>query len=258
MRFVDRYGPWAVVTGASSGIGRAIAIDLARRGLNLVLVARRTEELQALAREIPTEARILSLDLAELGAAARLDAETRDLDIGLLVSSAGFGTSGSFLDGELAREVELLDVNCRATLELTHRFANRMRSNRKRGGLILLGSLVGFQGVPRAAHYAASKAYIQSLAEGLHAELKPFGIDVLSAAPGPVQTGFGERAKMTMASALRPEQIAGPILDALGKRTTVVPGPLSKVLGVGLAMLPRPMRVRVMTTVMAGMTKGNA
>lgn len=254
--WTDTYGPWAVVTGASDGIGRDLARRLAARGLHLVLVARRQEVLQALAAELRTahgvEVEVVAADLSEPTAVGGLLTATEGRDVGLLVASAGFGTSGPFLAADLDAELGMLDVNCRAVLVLAHAFGRRFVA-RGRGGVILLGSLVGFQGVPFAAHYAATKAYIQTLAEGLHVELAPHGVDVLSCAPGPVASGFAQRADMRMSHALTPEQVGAVTLHALGRRMTVRPGWLSKVLEWSLKM-PRPWRVRVMRFVMRGMT----
>lgn len=192
-QFRSRYGQWAVVTGASFGIGRATAREIAAAGLGLVLVARREAELVNLAAELSAnfsvQARIVTADLAQLAGLDAVEAAARELDVGLLVAAAGFGTAGSFLCADLANEMALLDVNCRAVLSLSHHFGRRF-AQRGRGGLILFGSLVGFQGTPRAAHYAATKAYVQTLAEALHIELAGRGVDVLVSAPGPVRSGF--------------------------------------------------------------------
>jgi hypothetical protein len=118
-----------------------------------------------------------------------------------------------------------------------------------------MSSVVAFQGVPRAANYAATKAYVQSLAEGLRAELRPLGVDVVASAPGPVHSGFAERAGMRMGLALTPSAVASATLAALGRRGTVRPGWLSKLLGWSLALLPRWVRVRVMALVMGGMAQ---
>jgi len=176
------------------------------------------------------------------------------MDIGLLVAAAGFGTSGEFLKGQLESEIQMLDVNCQAVLVLTHHFA-RLFAAQKRGGIILLSSMVGFQGVPFAAHYAATKAYVQSLGEALSLELKPHGVDVLAAAPGPVRSGFADHANMQMGKVLTPEDVGIPILKALGRRTTVLPGFLTKFLVGSLRTLPRWGKIRVMRAVMGGMTK---
>ena len=116
-----------------------------------------------------------------------------------------------------------------------------------------MSSLVAFQGVPYAANYAATKAYVQSLAETLAVELKPFGVDAL--APGPVESGFGQRANMKMGKALLPSQVGVPILQALGKQTTVLPGMLSKILVNALRTVPRFMKIKIMQKVMGGFTE---
>lgn len=257
-RFYTRYGPWALVTGASSGIGRAIALRLAEAGLNLVLVARSQAVLEQMAIKLTSqygvEVRVFSLDLGLETAVETIEAATRDLDVGLLVGAAGFGTSGLFLNALLEHEMEMLNVNCRALLGLSWQFGRRFAA-RGRGGMVLMSSLVGFQGTPFAAHYAATKAYVQALAEALSVELAPLGVDVLAAAPGPTQSGFATRAGMQMGMVLHPENIALPILQSLGCRSTVLPGILSKFLTYSLVPLPRWVRVRIMGRVMGGMTK---
>lgn len=121
--------------------------------------------------------------------------------------------------------------------------------------MILLTSLVGWQGVPQSAHYSATKAYVQSLAEALRVELKPKGIDVLACAPGPVHSGFAMRANMVMSAAVLPPVVARESLRALGRKGTVIPGGLSKLLTYSLLPLPRVLRTRILAQVMAGMTK---
>lgn len=259
-RFLHRYGPWVVVTGASDGIGRATATELARRGLSVVLVARRRDRLEALAAELNragVDTRVVPLDLATRDATAKLAEATADLDVGLFVAAAGFGTSGSFLELPPEDELAMVDVNCRAVVEEAHVFARRLR-RRGRGGLVLFGSLVGFQGVPRAATYAATKAFVQSLAEGLALELGPLGIDVLSSAPGPVASGFADRAGMRMGRAVTPDEVARGTLAALGRKTTVRPGFLSVLLEALMTGLPRWARSRILAQVMAGMTAHRA
>jgi short-subunit dehydrogenase len=260
-RLAQRYGPWAVVTGASDGIGRAFARTLAGSGLNLVLVARRANALESLRQELRAETGVdlvvLPVDLSRPGSLDTLVAHTSGLDVGLLVAAAGFGTSGRFLDQRLEDELEMIDVNCRAVAALTHHFARRF-AHRGRGGIVLLSSLVAFQGVARAANYAATKAYVQSLAEGLRAELGPLGVDVVASAPGPVASGFAARADMRLGRAETPEVVARGTLAALGRRGTTRPGWLSKGLGWSLALLPRSGRVRVMALVMGGMTRHQA
>lgn len=257
-RLLTKYGPWAVVTGASSGIGREIASMLAEAGLNLVLVARRRGVLERMAGDLGPrhgiEARVVTADIALEAGIGTVEAAARDLDVGMLVAAAGFGTSGPFLESSLETELEMLDVNCRAPLRMSLHFGRRF-AGRGRGGIVLMSSLVGFQGTPNAAHYAATKAYVQTLAEALHAELAPLGVDVLASAPGPTNSGFASRAGMRMGAALEPADVARSTLEALGRTATVLPGPLTKLLTYSLAPLPRRARVGIMGRVMGNMTK---
>ncbi len=255
-QFRERYGPWAVVTGASSGIGRALASGLAALGLNVVLAARSAPVLQEFADELrakhSTDACPVPLDLTRGTGVAELAEATRERDAGLLVAAAGFGTSGPFVESPLGIELEMLAVNCAALAAQAHHFGGRFAA-RGRGGLVLLSSIVAFQGAPATAHYAATKAYVHTLAEGLYRELAPHGVDVLACAPGPTRTGFAARAGLTMGAAAGPEAVARAALAALGRRPAVVPGALAKVLRYSLAPLPRWARVRIMGAVMGGM-----
>ena len=257
-RLRSRYGQAAVVTGASSGIGEQFARGLAAEGFDLLLVARRNEVLCQLAEELrgkhAISVHVLAADLADPASADTVVSKAREMGVGLLICAAGFGTSGAFIEGTLADECAMVDVNCRSLMTLTWHFG-KWFTDRRRGGIVLMSSLLGFQGVPRAANYAATKAYVQSLAEGLHHELKLFGVDVLASAPGPVHSGFGGRANMQMGMALRPQDVAAETLSALGRRATVRPGWLSKALEWSLKPLPRWGRVRMMGVVMRGMTR---
>jgi short-subunit dehydrogenase len=252
------YGPWAVVTGASSGIGRESALILAEAGLALVLVARRQEALEQLAREIGdqygTQTLIVKADLSGEEGIRAVRQATEDLEVGLLFAAAGYGTTGSFLDNPIAQELNMLNLNIRAVLELSWYFGRRFAA-RGRGGIVLVGSIVGFQGMPNSANYAATKAYVQSLGEALTIELAPYGVDVLTSAPGPTNSGFAERAGQKMGAALAAATVAEKTLAALGKKGTVLPGSLSKLLVYSLALLPRQLRVRIMGQVMHGMIK---
>lgn len=254
---LERYGPWAVVTGASSGLGLAAAQQLAAHGFGLVLVARREQVLSDVASRLPhagpSDVRVVAADLGTPGGVARLLAATEDLDVGVVVHAAGYGTSGPFADADLARELDMLAVNCAATTALSLGFGQRLLE-RGRGGIVLFGSLVGAQGTPWAAHYAATKAYVQTLGEGLGYEWRPRGVDVLVALPGPVSTGFADAAGMRMDKTDTPGPVVEDILRALGRRPTVTPGRNGLFLTRALAGLPRRYRVRVMARVMQQMT----
>lgn len=254
---VRRYGQWAVVTGASNGIGLAFARSLAEEGFCLVLAARRVDVLLAIAAELEIQysikCRVVAADLSQPGAGATLSEASANLDVGILVASAGFGTSGPLIDVSLTEETNMIDLNCRAVVEQAWFFGRRF-VQQGRGGVVFLSSLLAFHGVPRAANYAATKAYVQSLAEGMRAEWSHYGVDVIAAAPGPIRTGFASRANMVMEQAMSPEVVARVTLKALGKKTTVRPGWLSKLLGWSLALLPRWAQVMVISQVMKGMT----
>src|SRR5437588_552822 len=168
--FLVRYGPGAVVAGGSVGMGAGYSRQLARRGLNVVLVAEAPEPLQplaaALAREHGVETRAIVLDLAAANPLAVLDPETHDLEIGLVVYNAAHSIVGRFLDVALADKLKMLEVNCRGPVLLAHHFGTRM-AKRRRGGIILVSSLAGFQGQAMVGTYAATKAFDLVLAETL-------------------------------------------------------------------------------------------
>jgi short-subunit dehydrogenase len=255
--FLSKYGPWAIVTGASDGIGYAFAKQLAECGLNLVLVARNADRLNELAHQVRakhgSEALVIAADLSTPEGLVEVGRATESVDVGLFVVSAGYGTSGPLLQANLEQERNMLDLNCYAVLQQCVVFGNRL-AQRGGGGIILLASLVGRQGVARSAHYAATKAYVQSLAEALQIELRPKGIDVLASAPGPVRSGLAARANMVMGAAVDPAVVARKSLDALGKTGTVVPGGLSKLLTYFLLPLPRSLRSLILAKMMGGMT----
>ncbi len=231
---------------------------MAEAGLNLEICSRNLKKLEDVETNLKSkfniEIKVISTDVSETEGIDQIINETKDLNVGLLVVSAGYDTSGLFIDTSLHAEINMLKVNCEALLSLTHYYSQQFVL-RKRGGIILKSSMVAFQGVPYSANYAATKAYVQSLAEGLSVELKPYGVDVLAAAQGPVKSGFEQRANMKMSMFLTPSQFAIPILKALGKKTTVLPGLLTKFLVYSLRTVPRWGKVKIMEKVMGGMTE---
>lgn len=250
--FRARYGPWALITGAGNGIGKALATQVAANGINVILVARKENRLQAVADDLRqrhhVQTMVIAADLSGSDTVGHLEDSIRGLDIGLVILAAGFGTTAAFAEAPLTGELEMIAVNITAVTRLAHTFARRLRT-RGRGGIVLFGSIVGWQGVPGQATYAATKAYVQNLAEGLHHELAPQGIDVLSVAPGPVHTGFEARAGVTMKSATTPDVVARAAVAALGRRTTVVPGLRGKFLTTALSTLPRALRIRILAAI---------
>lgn len=241
-RFKEKYGPWALVTGASSGIGEQFARQLADRGLNLMLVARREERLRALAEELRAragiEARVASVDLGTEDFLTEVERATEGLEIGLLVNNAGFAVTGDFLDNDIGAEEQMLQVNCRAPLLLAHAYGRPMRA-RGRGGMIFLGSAVGFTAVPTWSHYAATKSYDMLVAEGISNELRKAGVDVLALCPGTTRTGFQEESGTSDLLALEPKDVVRVGLRSLGRRTTVVPGLVNKLNVLSTRLLPR-------------------
>lgn len=259
-RLKNTYGNWALVTGASSGIGKEMALKLGESGYNLVVTGRSKQKLEDLATLIFNQYKVevfpVSGDPSKEADVQMLIKETINLPLGIVVLNAGFGTSGEFYKSELESELNMLEINCRSILILTHHYCSCMIEEKRKGALVLLSSMIAFQGVPNAAHYAATKAYVQTLGEGLTKELKRKNVDILVAAPGPVDTGFAECAGMKMNMTLKPEQIGVPIIRSIGKRTTVFPGFLTKFLIFNLRLTPRWLRIRVMRQIMKGFTIG--
>lgn len=257
--FLKKYGTWAIVTGATDGLGKQFAIQLAAIGFNLVVVARRKNLLDDLSKELNASYKVdcisIDLDLSTNDAVTLLYEKTSYLDIGLIVAAAGFGTSTNLIDADIKVEKQLIDLNCRSLMEMSHIFGKKF-STQKKGGMILISSLLGFHGAFGTANYAASKAYVQALGEALYFELRKHNVDVLTVAPGPINTGFAAAAGMEFSMALKPENVAKQSLATLGKKITLLPGCLSKFLYLSLSMLVfRNLKVMVMGMVMKTMIK---
>jgi len=220
-----RYGPWCLITGGSDGIGAAFAERLAREGFNLVLVARRTGPLDALASRLRSEAgievRTISTDLARADAVDVVAGGCEDIEIGLLVCNAGAAPKMvDFLDQPEDEAMRTTYINTIGQTAFAARFGAAMR-RRGRGGIILLGSLAFAAGVGRLATYAASKAYSTIFAEGLWYELRPHGVDVLGVVATTTRTPTVQRMGMPLDNpaypAVEPERVAEEVLAALGR-----------------------------------------
>lgn len=238
-----------LVTGASSGIGEQFARQLAARGHDLVLVARRTDRLEALAAELPTPGHVIGCDLAT--EAALLPGRVAELgvEVELLVNNAGFGTHGHFAELPEGRDAEMVRVNCEAVVVLTRAFLPEM-IERGRGGVIVVASTAGMQPLPYEAVYAASKAFALNFADALHVELKGTGVRCMSVNPGPVPTewqdvaGFDE--SQMPPGKIGPEQVVRESLAAYDRGArSFVPGSLIRWM-MRATVAPRAVKLRVM------------
>ncbi len=233
----------ALVTGASSGIGRAMALQLAADGSALVLVARsedRLREVAAAATGVDVE--VLVADLADPADLDRVvDRVTADPAVDLVVNNAGFGNRGRFVDLDPAGELGQVDVNCRALVALTHAAARTMVP-RGRGGILNVSSVAAYQPSPGGAVYAATKAFVTSFSQGVHEELRGTGVGVSVLTPGLTRTEFQERGGWEIPSAMSamfqsPEEVAGAGLAGVARNRAVVVSGLQNRAMVGMSKL---------------------
>lgn len=253
-KFVEKYGPWALVTGASAGIGEEYARQLASYGMNLVLVARRKEKLTTLAdnlkRQHNVQVRVTSADLSQADFMDDIRPVTNDIEIGLLVNNAGVYFIGDFLDFPVEKQVAMLNVNARAPMILSHEFAQKMRQ-RGHGGMIIVSSTVSGTGAPHNANYAAMKTYDLVFGEGLQYELKKSGVDVQVLMPGGTRT---EGSDIMMKNApsfmdmmmMDSTPVVATSLKNLGRKSIVIPGMMNKMMTfMAVRLMPRAMAVRM-------------
>ena len=242
--FASKYGPWGIVAGASEGLGAAFAAALGSRGLNLLLLARRADHLARVAEGVrkctQVEVRTEPFDLARPDLPSALEALTAKLDIGLAVYNAAHAPIGELATRPLDDLTRVVDVNIRGPLIFARTLAPKMIA-RGRGGIVLMSSLAGYQGAPRIATYGASKAFNIVLGEGLWAELKPKGVDVVVSSAGAIRTpGYAKAATKEAPGTLDAAEVANRTLDALGRGPTVVPGTVNRIARFALGrLLPR-------------------
>ena len=238
MSFARRYGPWALVAGASDGVGAEFAHELARRGVNVALLARRQGVLDEVAASIRAasgvETRTVAVDLADPDATARVRAATAGLDVGFLVYCAGADPGhATLLDGPIESATSLVQRNCTAPLQMVHHFAPPMVA-RGRGGIVILGSAAGFAGAPNMVAYAASKAFDMVMAEALWAELHEQGVDVLGLILGLTDTpalrrlraslGHDDAPDAPLAGAATPQEVVREAFENLASGPTWIVG----------------------------------
>jgi short-subunit dehydrogenase len=260
--FRARYGPWALVAGASAGLGAEFATQLAERGLNLVLIARRKELLDELGAKLmhdfSIQVRSLQLDLAYDDIGSVVTEATSDIDVGLLVYNAAISMIGPYFETTLQDHLNEIAVNCRAPLTLAYILGQRMLS-RRRGGIVLMSSLSSSQGSALISNYAATKAYNRLLAEGLWEELRTQGVDILACCASAVSTpGYlastSHHSGRISVSAMTPRAVVAETVAALGKQPVVIPGWTNRLANVLMQrFLPHKTAIKVMGRVMRSM-----
>lgn len=250
--FLTSYGPWALVVGASAGLGAAFVRELARQGFSVLAVARNENRLHRLADEESErgrgEVRPLVLDVLAQGGLVPLYEAVAGLDVGLVIYNVGYPDAGTFLDRNLGSHRAVVTLNSLYPLDLAHHFGERMRG-RKRGGILLLSSLTSLVGSPRTALYGASKAFDMVLAEGIAYELAQEGIDVSACASGVLAPDPDEPPLPLLVRplAMRPARVARTALAALKRGGTHIPGLRNKLIALLIGrILPRRLAVALM------------
>jgi uncharacterized protein len=232
-----KYGNWALVTGASAGIGKAFAESLAQKGINIVLVARNKEKLQQTESYLQIKYKIstvsIAADLNETTGIEKVINETSSMKIGILVNNAGNGYVDSFLNSTPERLLEYHTLNVIAPLKLTHHFSKQMITTQQKGAIIFVSSMAAYQGIGYMSTYAAEKAYMLMLGESLYFELKKNNIDVTVVSPGPTDTELGRKTEGMDNSKLpmiymKPSALAEITLGKLGKAPSLIPGTVNK------------------------------
>ena len=252
---------WVLITGASSGFGAEFARQYAAQGHSLVLVARRLDRLETLAEQLRQrygiDIVVEQVDLSDIAAIIRLHQRLRErgISIDILINNAGHGLQGTFVDGALDAALAMLQLDVVSLTAVTHIFAQDMRT-RRRGKILLVASLMAYQGVEKFAVYAAAKAYVLRLGEALHRELKHEGVTVTTLSPGMSDTGFATTAQQTITPALKrmmmqPAPVVRAGIRALqAGRISVVPGWSNKAVLIFTWATPRWLHQAMLSRVM--------
>jgi short-subunit dehydrogenase len=256
-QFKEKYGPYALVAGGSDGLGFAFAEGIARRGLNLVLLARQEDRLKAAATRLKETYKIdvisIAADMADYENVKKLIGALQ-VSIGLLVYNAAYAPIGLFENTSEDHLALATAVNVKAPLLLTKLLSASM-IRQKRGGIVLMSSLAGGQGSPNIAAYAATKSFNAILAEGLWKELKPHGIDVIACCAGAILTPSYQKAEKTKPApgALKANEVAEQTLNALGRGPIIIPGAINKI---GRFILARALSRKAAIAIMSKNTGG--
>jgi short-subunit dehydrogenase len=229
--FKNTYGEWALITGATSGIGKALAMEIAKKGIKIILVARRRLELEETALEIAkkhqVETCVIEADLTEKDGVKNVINETGKLNIGMLVLSAGIENNGSFIKSDIETELKVIDLNIISTIKLTHHFAQKMEAQKK-GGILFVSSLTAHMPSPFFSNYASTKSYILNFGSSLYAELKSKGIDVSILSPGVTNTPMSEKTGIdwtkTKVQTMDAKTVAEETIKNFGDKLSIIPG----------------------------------
>ncbi|NOY22099.1 MAG: SDR family oxidoreductase [Acidobacteria bacterium] len=249
---------WAVITGASSGIGKEFAYQLGKKGYNVALVARSRDKLEAIAADIQKqfgrETRVIPLDLTHRDFARELADRTVDMAVTMVINNAGFGTSGSFLEIEDDREIEMITLNCSAVTQVARLFLKRMAKNGE-GNMIIVASTASVQPCPWFATYAATKAFDRFLAEALWYEMKPKGVNVLALNPPGTATQFFAEAGLSDSPKrlATVEQVVRTAFKALGKRPSVIVGVNNRFMAFTERFTPEKLLIAITSRIMKKM-----
>ncbi|MEQ8546309.1 MAG: SDR family NAD(P)-dependent oxidoreductase [Cyclobacteriaceae bacterium] len=246
----EKYGDWALITGATSGIGAELTSQIAASGINIVLVARKENDLikhaASLQERYGVQTKTIAADLATSEGVQKV--KQINESIGLLVIAAGLEVNGAFEKNSLENELKVIQLNVVATMELTHHFSKAM-TEKKKGGILLIGSMSGQMPNPYFANYAGTKAFVINFGASLFGELKPKGVDISVLSPGltktPMTADNGMDWSKTPMSAMDPSIVAEAGLNGLGKKFLIVPGGKNKMMAWMAKHMPIEMQAKM-------------